>query len=93
MSNNVTDDRRISLQIDINQTKNQIDDAKKVLANNESFMDYIESFGLMVKVNGKQIPVDRTTICYYNSNQNLIKTRISMLKAKLHSYQNEINKL
>lgn len=91
MGNKVTDDRRISLQIDINQAKYQIEEAKKSLSDNESFMNYIEGFGLMVKDGNKKIPVDRTTICYYDHTQSLIKARISMLKDKIRAYQEELN--
>lgn len=93
MNNTEKDSRKISLQIDINQAKYQIEEAKKSLSDNESFMNYIEGFGLMVKDGNKKISVDRTTICYYDNTQDLIKARISMLKDKIQAYQEELNEL
>ena len=87
------DNKKLDLQIDINQAKYQIKQAQDVLDENKSFMDYIESFGLMVKADDKKIPVNAHTVCGYNDNQDLIKARIAMLKAKIEDYEAELEDL
>ena len=44
----------------------------------------------MVEVDGKKVPVDRNTICFYDDNQTLIKAEIETLKAQLSDYEAEL---
>ena len=44
----------------------------------------------MVNVDGKKVPVDRNTICFYEDNQTLIKAEIELEKSKIRSYEEEM---
>ena len=74
----------------IAQAKNRIESAKESLKDNEHFIKYVERFSLMVNVDGKKVPVDRNTICFYEDNQTLIKAEIELEKSKIRSYEEEM---
>ena len=74
----------------IAQAKNRIESAKESLKDNEQFIKYVEGFSLMVNVDGKKVPVDRNTICFYEDNQTLIKAEIELEKSKIRSYEEEM---
>lgn len=74
----------------IAQAKNKIESAKESLKDNEHFIKYIEGFSMMVNVDGKKVPVDRNTICFYEDNQTLIKAEIELEKSKIRSYEEEM---
>lgn len=78
------------LKMKIAQAKNRIESAKESLKDNEHFIKYVEGFSLMVNVDGKKVPVDRNTICFYEDNQTLIKAEIELEKSKIRSYEEEM---
>ena len=67
----------------IAQAKNKIESAKESLKDNEHFIKYVEGFSLMVNVDGKKVPVDRNTICFYEA-------EIELEKSKIRSYEEEM---
>ncbi len=87
------DGNKMSLKIKIAQAKNKIESAKESLKDNEHFIKYVEGFHLMVNVDGKKIPVDRNNICFYEDIQMFIKAEIESLKAKIRSYEEEMENL
>lgn len=84
------DQNKMILKMKIAQAKNKIKRATESLKDNEHFIKYVEGFNLMVNVDGKEIPVDRNTICFYEDNQMFIKAEIESLKAKIRSYEEQM---
>lgn len=87
------DGRKMALKMMIAQARNQIKDAKEVSKGNISYMKYIEGFHLMVEVDGKEVPVNSKTVCFYEENQMLVKARIDDLESKISSYEQELKEL
>lgn len=84
------DGDKFLLKMKIEQAKRKIKCATESLKDNEHFIEFVEGFGLMVEVDGKKVPVDRNTICFYDDNQTLIKAEIETLKAQLSDYEAEL---
>ena len=85
--------KEMSLKIEIAQAKNQIKDLQEVSDGNISYVKFIESLKLQVKINGKTIPVNHESLCYYDDNQSLIDTEIFSLRQKVNDYQQQFEGL
>ena len=85
--------KKFTLRMKIKQAERDILNAKEVSDENISFMKYVEGFCLMVNVNGKKVPVNSKTVCFYKDNQNLIKARIASLEAEVSDYEQQLKEL
>lgn len=82
--------KKMALRFKLAQAEREILSNEEVLNDNISWIEFIEGFNVMVKVNGKDIPVDRENISYYQENQDLIKARIESLKSKANAIRDEL---
>lgn len=80
----------MALRIKLAQAEREILNNEEVLNDNISWIEFIEGFNVMVKVNGKDIPVDKKNISYFQENQDLIKARIESLKSKANAIRDEL---
>lgn len=85
--------KEMSLKIKIAQKKNKIKGMQEVSDDNVSYVKFIESLKLQVESDGKIIPVNHETLCYYDDNQLLIKTRIFILQQQVNDYQQQLEEL
>ena len=85
--------KEMSLKIKIAQKKNKIKGMQEVSDDNVSYVKFIESLKLQVEPDGKIIPVNHETLCYYDDNQLLIKTRIFILQQQVNDYQQQLEEL
>lgn len=83
--------KKMSLRFELAQAEREILNEEEVLNDNVSWIEFIEGFNVMVKVNGKDVPVDRNNISYFQENQDLIQTRIDRLKSKADTIREELN--
>lgn len=83
--------KKMSLRFELAQAEREILNEEEVLNDNVSWIEFIEGFNVMVKVNGKDVPVDREHISYFQENQDLIKARIDRLKSKADTIREELN--
>lgn len=83
--------KKMSLRFELAQAEREILNEEEVFNDNVSWIEFIEGFNVMVKVNGKDIPVDREHISYFRENQDLIKARIDRLKSKADTIREELN--
>lgn len=82
--------KKMSLRFELAQAEREILNEEEVLNDNVSWIEFIEGFNVMVKVNGKDVPVDRNNISYFQENQDLIKARIESLKSKANAIEEEL---
>lgn len=82
--------KKMSLRFELAQAEREILNEEEVLNDNVSWIEFIEGFNVMVKVNGKDVPVDREHISYFQENQDLIKARIESLKSKANAIEKEL---
>lgn len=82
--------KKMALRFKLAQAEREILSNEEVLNDNISWIEFIEGFNVMVKVNGKDIPVDRENISCYQENQDLIKARIESLKSKANAIRDEL---
>lgn len=82
--------KKMALRIKLAQAEREILNNEEVLNDNISWIEFIEGFNVMVKVNGKDIPVDKKNISYFQENQDLIKARIESLKSKANAIRDEL---
>lgn len=82
--------KKMALRFKLAQAEREILSNEEVLNDNISWIEFIEGFNVTVKVNGKDIPVDRENISYYQENQDLIKARIESLKSKANAIRDEL---
>lgn len=83
--------KKMSLRFELTQAEREILNNEEVLNDNASWIEFIEGFNVMVKVNGKDVPVDRNNISYFQENQDLIRARIDSLKSKADAIREELN--
>lgn len=84
---------KLALNWEVSMLQTKINELKDSLKDNESYMDFIDSLSLMVEVDGKKVPVNYETICFYGDNQDLIRARMQMLQRQLKNKQSELDKL
>lgn len=85
--------KEMSLKIKIAQAKDKIKRMQEVSDDNISYVKFIESLELQVKSDGKTVPVNHETLCYYDDNQSLIEMRIFSLQQKVNDYQQQLKEL
>lgn len=88
--NKMDQGKKMALRIKLAQAEREILNNEEVLNDNISWIEFIEGFNVMVKVNGKDIPVDKKNISYFQENQDLIKARIESLKSKANAIRDEL---
>ena len=74
--------------------ENQLKEVNKSIKQNKNLMEIIEQMKLEVsaKVSGENVPVNENTIINYNSSYNFLDARKWLLKEKLASINNDIEK-
>lgn len=84
---------KLALNWEVSMLQTKINELKDSLKDNESYMDFIDSLSLMVEADGKKVPANHETICFYGDNQDLIRARMQMLQRQLKNKQSELDKL
>ena len=70
------------LELELKKTENDRKKIEKILANNKSFADMIEDYGIMVSYKGEEFCLTKDNLLDFKNNQDLLRIQANNCKVK-----------